>query len=203
MLGDAKKNIISMMGITAGVGKSFVSINFASLLANIDKRVLLIDGDIRRGDLHKYLSLPQVPGLNELINNQVNFIDAIQKTSMNHLSFISCGKYPEYPSELLMKNNFEVIMKKLSTEFDYVVIDTAPILAATDSTIVGKLTDVNFLVVAADRHHPEEVILAIKQLENSGIKVHGTLFNNLSEKTVTYGNYRYQYYSYHSEPSVS
>lgn len=203
MLNNTNKKVIAVMGLSTGVGKSFVCINFAYLLANAEKKVLLIDGDIRRGDLYKYLSLPQAPGLNELLTERVTLSEAIQSTSLSNLSFISCGKYPDNPSELLMKKNFEQVLETVSQQYEYVIIDTAPLLAAPDTIIIGSLTDINFLVIGGNKHHPEEIVLTIKQLENASIKVHGTIFNNLSQKPLTYGNYRYQYYSYYSEPTLN
>lgn len=202
MITEAQKNIISIMGVSSNAGKSFVCSNFAYLLANVDKQVLLIDGDIRRGDLHKHFSLSQTPGLNELINDKVVLSDAIRPTSLPNLSFLSCGKYPEYPAELLTKPRFKEILNTLSTQFDYIFIDTAPVLAAADSSIIGALTDLNFLVVATNQHQPEEIVLTIKQLENSGIKIHGTVFNNLNQKSLIYGKYRYQHHSYYGQPQI-
>lgn len=200
MLPKSSKNIISIMGVSENVGKSFVSSNFAYLLAQVEKRVLLIDGDIRRGDLYKYFSVPQTPGLNEIINGTTTVPDAIRTTSISHLSFLSCGAYPKNPSELLTKHEFKDILNVLSRQFDYIIIDTAPILAVTDSIIIGALTDVNFLVVGSNIHQPEEILLTFKQLQNAGIKIHGTIFNHLSEKALVYGKYRYHYHSYYGKP---
>lgn len=200
LLNEPKKNLISFTGVRKGVGKSFISCNFAYLLANTDKRVLLIDADIRRGDLHHYFSVRQTPGLIEVINGKMSLPDAIQKTSLPQLSFLPCGQYPKNPSELLMTPEFKELLLNVSTQYDYVVIDTAPVLAATDSTIIAAIADINFLVLASNVHQPEEIILTFKQLEQAGIKISGTIFNNLSPKTTNFIKYRYQYYhSYHSD----
>lgn len=191
----AKNNIISIMGVSPGIGKSFVSVNFSHILADTNKRVLLIDGDIRKGYLHHYFAAMQAPGLTEAITGEVNLDDVIKKTHLPHLDFISTGKFPPNPSELLMSEKFKDLMALLSGKYDFVIIDTAPVLAVTDGAIIGSQTGVNFLLVASGRHQAEEIELTMNRLQSTGVKVHGTIFNNLSASNQVKGRYNY-YYAY-------
>lgn len=191
----AHNNIISIMGVTQGIGKSFVSVNFAYLLANTDKRVLLIDGDIRKGHLHDYFRVKQVGGLSEVLNGNTTIDQAIHKTPNANLDFISCGLYPHNPSELLLQSHFKNLIEMLSQQYDYIIIDTAPILAVTDSTIIGAIASMNLLVIGADIHQPEEIMQAVKSIDSAGIKLMGSIFNSLKPEASMNGSYRYNYYS--------
>lgn len=197
LLTEPQKNIISFTGVSPGVGKSFVSMNFSYLLANVEKKILLIDGDIRRGDLHSYFPFKQSPGLNELVTGVASLEEVLHKTSSDYLDFISCGAYPEKPAELLMRKNFKNILNHLKEQYDYIIIDTAPVLAVTDSSIIATLAHLNFLIIGSNVHQPEEIVLSIKRLENAGAKLAGTIFNNLNKKSASfYGQYRYDYSYY-------
>ncbi|MBW9140055.1 CpsD/CapB family tyrosine-protein kinase, partial [Rhizobium pusense] len=99
---DAKNRIVMLTGPMAGVSKSFLTVNLAVLLAHSGKRVLMIDGDMRRGVLESYLGGPQENGLSELLSGQISLEEAIRTSETENLSFISCGRRPPNPSELLM-----------------------------------------------------------------------------------------------------
>jgi len=191
----AKNNIVTMMGISQSIGKSFVSVNFSCLLGDIGKRVLLIDGDIRKGYLHSYFKINQGPGLSEVAAGTAHLENAIQKTFYNNISMLPAGNYPLNPAELLMSPRFKQLITSASEQFDLVIIDTAPVLAVTDCIIIGGMAAINFLVIGSDTHQPEEITLAVKQLDNANIKIHGTIFNNLKPEASVNGNFRYNYYS--------
>lgn len=198
---SATNNIMSIMGVTQNIGKSFISVNFSYLLASASRRVLLIDGDIRKGHLHDYFKVPQTMGLSEAISNHISIEQAIHKTTNPNLDFISCGNYPHNPSELLMEKNFVNIMNFLSQQYDLIIIDTAPILAVTDSTIIGSIASMNLLVVGANVHQPEEITQAIKRIDSANVKLMGTIFNILKADVSMRGNYRSNYYSTYEDDS--
>lgn len=198
MLCEAENNIVSIMGVSQNIGKSFVSLNFAYLLSEVGKKVLLIDGDIRKGHLNDYFNLKKSPGLTELVNGKNSKADVIHQYSTN-LDFISCGLYPANPSEILSTNEFKQLINDFSQEYDLVIIDTAPVLAVTDCILIGKLASMNFLIIGSDTHEADEIILAVRQLDNAGIKILGTIFNTLQPNATVYGNYRYKYTAYGSD----
>ncbi|MDF1645577.1 MAG: polysaccharide biosynthesis tyrosine autokinase [Legionellaceae bacterium] len=199
----ANNNVISILGVSPGVGKSFVSANLAYLLAAAGKRVLLIDSDLRKGTLHKYFDLKPSPGLAELlVDSSEVLLDDVRVIGIKHenLTVIPRGHYPKSPSELLASQQFKKIMKEVSTQYDIVLFDTPPILLVTDALLVSAFSDTNFLVVGAGVHQPKEIELAYKRLNNANISLNGSIFNFHKEKRAQtyYGKY-YNYSYYYGE----
>lgn len=193
----AKNNIISLVGISPGVGKTFVSVNFSYLLAEAGRRTILIDSDIRKGHLCDYFSRVRKPGLSEILSEKANLEDVIQKTSQKNLDFIDSGIYPPNPSELLMGSRLEAILSVLSSQYDLVVIDTAPILAVTDAAIIANHAGINLLVLGSGMHQVEEIGLAIKRLHVNAMKFDGAIFNHVKKKSDLYMQSKFKYsYSY-------
>ena len=196
----ASNNIISILGVSPGVGKSFVSANLAYLLAAGGKRVLLIDGDLRRGTLHKYMNVSPMPGMAEVINHVVPVDSALTETLHKNLTFLPRGAYPKNPSELLMSDHFKVLMKTFAEQYDVVVIDTAPLLLVTDAAIIGSISATNYLVMGASTHQPKEIEMVMKRLVSSDVQLQGTIFNFYRRETImrSYGQYgKYGKYSYY------
>ena len=201
-LACASNNIISIMGVSPGVGKSFISANLAYLLAAGGKRVLLIDADLRRGTLHKHMNVPAKPGLAEILNQTISVELATIKTLNSNLTFIPRGAYPSNPSELLMSDVFKPLLHSLSQQYDAIVIDTAPVLLVTDAVIIGAISAINYLVMGASSHQPEDIAMVLKRLADSGVQVQGSIYNFNRAETITrsygqYGKYgKYGRYSY-------
>lgn len=195
-LSFATNNIIAILGISPGVGKTFVSSNLAYLLASGGKRVLLIDADLRRGVLNNSFNLSNKPGLSELIAGTVSAEDAItEECGHANLSVLPCGAYPSNPSELLMSDRFKHLVQLFSKEYDIVLIDTAPVLLVTDGVLVGSMAGTNFLVMGANTHQPTEIEMTIKRLTSAGVKLHGTIFNFSRPGSTGQGYYRYYRYN--------
>ena len=201
----ASNNRIAIMGISPGVGKSFVSVNLAYLLAAAGKRVLLIDCDLRRGTLHQYMNVPASPGISELINRQNNIKGVLNDTIHPNLTFIPRGVYPEDPSELLMSDQFKLLMTTLSDEYDVVVIDTAPILMVTDAVIIGSTTATNYLLLGSGVHTSHDISTVLSRLSSSGVKLQGSIFNFHNQDKVGgyYGYYYGKNTSYYYDSNVS
>lgn len=194
-LQTSNNNIVVITGIAPQVGKSFVASNFAYLLADINKRILLIDGDIRRGHLYQYFNLNQAPGLSEVLTGESSLADGIQIFN-EKLHVLTAGYYKNKPAELLMSERFNDIMRLVAHQYDTVIIDTAPILAVTDGVIVAKHAGVNFFLIGAGMHHAEEIEFAMKRMYSNQIKIHGVIFNNIHNEVGinSYGKYRHRYY---------
>lgn len=200
-LATAKNNIVSIMGASPGVGKSFVSANLAYLMASAGKRVALLDADLRKGTIHKYLNIPPSPGLSDLLNNKVAEEIMILPSRMHEKLFVlPRGAYPTDPAELLMSEKFKDLLSMLSKKFDVVIVDTAPILLVTDAVLVSTLSGSNYLVLGAGAHQPNEVEMALKRLGDAGVQLNGSIFNFQREqaKKTSYGQYynNYSYYYY-------
>lgn len=176
----AKNNIVSLLGIAPCVGKSFISSNLAYLLASSGKKVLLIDSDLRKGTIHKYMHLPSGPGLSEVLQGAVSIENALYTTRHDNLACMPRGGHPEDPSELLMGSQFKQLLEKMSKEYDIVLVDTAPILLVTDGVIVSSLAGTNYLILGSGLHQPAEVELALKRIYHSGGIVQGTIFNYMT-----------------------
>lgn len=197
-LSCSTNNVVAILGVSPGVGKSFVSANLAYLLATAGKRIVVIDADMRRGTLHKYFNFPAMPGLAEILNNKNTLDEVLKKTVNENLMIISRGAYPDDPSELLTSDKFKELIHTLSQQFDIVLFDTPPVLLVTDSVLIGVHAGTNYLVVGAKAHQPVEIEMTIKRLTNSGVSLDGTIFNfhkyaNLNSYKYGYNKYGYYY----------
>ncbi|KWB92291.1 polysaccharide biosynthesis tyrosine autokinase [Burkholderia ubonensis] len=184
---DAKNRVIVLTGPTPGIGKSFLAVNLAVLLAHSGKRVLLIDADMRRGLLDRYFGLEQQPGLSELLSDQSPLEDAIRETPVQGLSFIGAGTRPPNPSELLMSARLPQYLEGLGKRYDVVLVDSPPVLAVTDATIFGRMAGSTFLVLRSGMHTEGEIGDAIKRLRTAGVDLQGGIFNGVPPKARGYG----------------
>lgn len=194
-LSCSKNNIISILGVMPGVGKTFVSTNLAYLLATADKRVLLIDADLRRGTSHRYFNIPASPGLTELIQGNTTPTEAIKTVMHENLSVLPRGTHPDDPSELLSNKNFKPLINELAQHYDIIIIDTAPILLVTDAALIGSLSSINYLVLGSGIHQPSEIEMAMKRLNAANVNVNGSIFNFHNASSDRNPYYR-KYYSY-------
>lgn len=196
-LSSARNNLITISGpAPEEVGKSFISTNLATILAQSDKRVLIIDADLRRGYLHKYFNLDTQPGLTELLNGQQSLDTVIRPTEVPGLSVISRGKSPANPSELLSSNQFKNLLEQMSEKFDHVIIDTPPVLAVTDGIIISQYTGVNLVIARYAKTQMKELELTLNRFEQAGVKVNGFILNDIQRSSAGYGygyNYAYAY----------
>lgn len=190
---SSPNNIVAIVGISPGIGKSFVSSNLAYLLAEAGKRVLLIDGDLRRGHLQNYFSIPRSPGLSDVLNGSATLEETLKETGKANLTLLPVGAYTSKSSELLMTDRFKELIASVSSQFDIVIIDTAPILAITDGVIISSHAGTNLLVVGSNVHQPEEIESTVKRLSNAGIKLQGCIFNNLKPELKNRHNHNYNY----------
>ena len=194
---DAKNNIILISGPSPNIGKSFVAVNLAAVIADSGKKVLLIDADLRKGALNKSLGLGRENGLSEIISNTITIKDAIHKIPLANIDFIPTGTLPPNPSELLLHENFGVFLNALTEheQYDLIIIDSPPILAATDAAIIGQFASATFMVVKAGLHTKRELEQSIKRFSHSGTTIKGVVFNGMPEISYRYG-YSYSRYAY-------
>jgi tyrosine-protein kinase Etk/Wzc len=194
---ESRNNIIMITGPTPGVGKSFVSANFAAVLAAIGKKVLLIDSDLRKGLLHRYFGLERKNGLSDAIAAEKSVDKIIHKDVVENVDFISTGELPPRPAELLAHRNFGKLLQLLSARYDFVLIDTAPVLAVSDPLVVATHAGATFNIVRGGVSTVGEVEETVKRLNRSGAKVTGILFNGVKSRAYgygpKYGKYAYDY----------
>ena len=195
-LSSAKNNIIMISGPAPELGKSFISINLATILAQSQKRVLLIDADLRRGYMHKYLNYDAQPGLAEYLNGQQPLENIVRSTEVENLSIMSRGKSPSNPSELLGTAKFAEMLQDLSSQYDHILIDTPPVLAVTDGIIISQYAGVNLVIARYAKTQMKELELTINRFEQVGVKVNGFILNDIQREAGGYGygyNYAYAY----------
>lgn len=187
LLRESDRNIIMMTGPTPEVGKSFISANFAAVLASIGKKVLLIDADMRTGYLHRYFGLDRTNGLSDMLVTMTNIESFIHKDVAENVDFISTGNFPHKPAELLAHANFGKLLRMLSTQYDYILIDTAPVLDFTDALIVGAHAQAIFNVVREGASSIAEAEEAVKRLSRAGLTVTGVIVNDVMPNSSRYG----------------
>ncbi|WP_104492063.1 polysaccharide biosynthesis tyrosine autokinase [Acinetobacter indicus] len=195
-LSSAKNNIIMVSGPAPEVGKSFISTNLATILAQSQKRVLIIDADLRRGYLHKYFNHANQPGLADYLNGQTELSQVIKATEVSGLDVIARGKSPANPSELLSTTQFSAMLNQLSEQYDHILIDTPPILAVTDGIIISQHAGVNLVIARYAKTQMKELELTINRFEQAGVKVNGIILNDIQRSSAGYGygyNYSYAY----------
>ena len=194
---NVNNNCIMIAGPGPEVGKSFVSVNLAAVLTSNDKKVLLIDGDLRRGHLHRYLGLQREKGLSEFINGDIPIGQALHQTTVKNLTLVPTGTLPPNPAELLLHQRFANCLKVLTPRYDHILIDSPPVLAVTDATIIGQMVGGSLIVLKAGQHPMREIEQAVKRLKQSGVNLRGILFNDVNVQSQRYGAGKYSYqYSY-------
>jgi len=192
---EAKNNLLMISGSSPNAGKTFVSANLGAVIAQAGQRVLLIDGDMRKGGQHKVLGGRPENGLSELIAGQIEPAAAIRTVKeVEGLHFIARGKIPPNPSELLMHRNFSALLNKLMPQYDLIIIDTPPILAVTDAAVIGHHAGTSLLVVRFGLNQSREIALARQRFEQNGVEIKGAIFNAVERRSAGY--YSYGYYEY-------
>ncbi len=195
---EADNNIIVISGPSQGVGKSFIAANLSAVLADDDKKVLLIDADIRKGYLHAYFNGKRDPGLSDLITRKAGLKQAIRKDS-KRLHYLPTGAIPPNPSEILGSRRFSRLLRSAAKSYDLVIVDTPPVLAVTDPLVIAKQAGTLFLVLKAGEHHEKEITEAVKRFNKAGIPVNGFILNQLPRVRHTkygYGVNGNAYYQY-------
>ena len=197
---EAKNNIVMITGPAPGVGKSFVSTNFAHVVAQANQKVLLIDADMRKGHINKEYDMTRSPGLSELITGEVDKKTAVRNTGFENVDVLTTGNMPPNPSELLMHENFEKYLGEFSKDYDLVLIDTPPLLAVTDAAVIGRLCGTTFVLLRYGVHSMAEIHAVTKRLRQNSIEPRGFVFNALQPRKGygkygygKYGNYNYEY----------
>ncbi|MGI4838691.1 MAG: polysaccharide biosynthesis tyrosine autokinase [Janthinobacterium lividum] len=199
---ESRNNILMITSPTPGVGKSFVCGNLAVIIAQTGKKVLLIDADMRKGYLHKSFGLSPAPahGLSDALANRVSTQEVINTTSVDNLDLIACGFAAPNPSELLMHDNFNKLLRELAPNYDLVIIDTPPIMAVTDASLVGRQAGTTLLVARFGQSSVKEIETSKRRLAQNGVLIKGAIFNATIRKAST-ADYDCAAYGYDYSPA--
>lgn len=193
---EAPNNIVMFTGPTPALGKSFVSMNLGAVLAASGKKVVVIDGDMRRGHLHKYIGQRSAPGLSDYVAGNADIDSIVRTTAVVGLNILPNGTTPPNPAELLMHDRFGQLLKMLSKAYDLVIIDTPPVLPVTDAGIVGRLAGSVFLILKEGEHPMRMIEESVRRLRQAGVQLRGTIFNQVGIRGAGrgyYGSYGYSY----------
>jgi tyrosine-protein kinase Etk/Wzc len=199
---EADNNRLMISGPSPQVGKTFVSVNLAAVIAQTGQRVLLVDVDMRKGYIHKVMNLHSTNGLSDVLARRCDLKTAIHKTDIENFDFISRGQIPPNPSELLMHQNFSELLSQVSEMYDLIILDTPPLLAVTDAAIVGRQSGTNLIVARFGFNPSREIELTIRRFAQNGIKLKGAIFNGVEKRASAkygYGAYGYYNYEYQSD----
>ncbi|MDK9755007.1 polysaccharide biosynthesis tyrosine autokinase [Vibrio sp. D173a] len=196
---EAKNNVLMISGPAPSIGKTFVSTNFAAVAAKTGQKVLLVDADMRKGYLQQCFGLTADNGLSDFLSGKIGQETVIKQTKVENLDVITRGQVPPNPSELLMHPRFAEFVEKASQEYDLVIIDTPPVLAVTDPSIVGAIAGTTLMVARFDQTTSKELEVARSRFEQSGVEVKGVILNAIEKKAASSYGYGYYNYAYKSE----
>jgi capsular exopolysaccharide synthesis family protein len=185
-----------------GEGKTTTAANLAVALALNGAKVLVVDGDLRRPTLHQHFGVAKTPGLSDLIVGRTQASESIHTTRFKGLQVLACGYAAPNPAELLGSASMKQILAALRTCYDWVIVDTPPILAMADTPVLCPLVDGVVMVVAAETTTRPALVRALDQIASVGGKVTGVVLNkvDLKRNSYYYSQYYGEYYrSYYAE----
>ncbi len=223
--------VILISSALAGEGKTMTATNLAFNLAQIKKKTLLIDGDLRRPKIHKIMETNKVPGLVDIITQKVYLQDVLRKTKLEYLEFICSGRseadskeiyetvnyrgfqevFPKYicsgiidadPTELFASREMENFLNEMRSHFDFIIIDSAPLISVIDSEILSKYVDHLVLVVSSEVTEKRVLNEVLKLIKRINIPLLGIVLNNFKHKS-GYDYYFNNYYNYSKEDHVN
>ncbi|GMS53067.1 CpsD/CapB family tyrosine-protein kinase [Enterococcus raffinosus] len=176
-------------------GKTTLAANLAVVMSETNKKILLIDGDLRRATAGKYFNMrsSQAVGLSTLLNNgRSSLNEAIQRTQVKNLDFLPAGPIPPNPSELLNSLRLNELFSELEDQYDAIIVDSPPLLVVTDAQIFSSKVDGVILVVRENRTKRNNLIKCKTLLERSKAHLIGVVYNGA--KSMGAGNYKYYKY---------
>ena len=190
---DCKKIMIT--STVANEGKTNISVNLALTLAGYDKKVCLVECDLRRPSIHRFLKAKRnEEGITNILKGEKKIKDVIKHLDGTNLDILLSGSTPPNPSELLASAKMKDLIDELETMYDYVIYDTPPVLLVTDAAALGKYMNGALLVVKHNSTEKGMVLKAKNNLDSAGVKILGAIYSIYSEKSA--GNYYSRYSSY-------
>ncbi|WP_346877313.1 MULTISPECIES: CpsD/CapB family tyrosine-protein kinase [unclassified Clostridium] len=186
---DEEYKVIVVTSAEPGEGKSTTAGNLALSIAEGDKKVVLIDCDLRKPSLHKKFEISNTAGLSDVIVGKES-ISVVGHRYNNNLTVLTSGKIPPNPSEMLGSKSMKALIDALKKVFDYVILDTPPVQAVTDAQILSTRADGTLLVIRAEKTKKDSVVNSINLLKKVNANIIGTILNGVDTKRNSY----YYYY---------
>ena len=208
-----RAKVILITGESPAVGKSFISSNLTEVFAQLDKKTLIMDADMRLGELHKVFNMDQYNGLadylmqdtihlskeaaqvvsHEGIQESSNLARFIHPTGIDNIDFMPRGEHPRNPASLLANGSFEHLMAELNLYYDYIIIDSPPVLAASDAMLLAQHADKVLMVTRYDDSIEGQLVYAVNQMNKANIKVDGIILNDVQQGIMSKYSYHYSY----------
>jgi len=190
--------VIQVSSPAAGDGKSTLALNLSISLAMSGKRTILVESDFRRPKVHKLTGVDNKRGIVDVLRGESELADVVQSTSVDSFFVLPCGSRPKDPAELLSRPEYEHLLEVLRQQYDYVIIDTPPVLAVTDPISVAPRVDGVLIAMRLSRHTRDLGRRTLEQLRDVGAIVSGIVINGVEESDgYGYGTYRYSDYKYY------
>ena len=177
-----------------GEGKTTTAINIALALAEAEHNVVLVDGDMRRPKLDEYLDLVGSVGFSTVLSGQASLEEVLQKTRFPGLTVLTSGAVPPNPSELLGSLAAKKVLSELRAGFDYVIVDSSPLLAVTDAAILAADSDGVLMIARFAKTKREQLAHAVGNLKNVGARILGAVFTMTPARGSASYSYSYSYY---------
>lgn len=188
---DEDLKIIMVTSAGQGEGKSTTTINLAVAYAQAEKKVLIIDADLRKPTLHHSFQVANRQGLTNVLTGQSELSSVIVSSELNNLDLIPSGPIPPNPSEILASRRMTTLLEQLSDEYDMILIDSPPTLAVTDSQVIATRCDGVILVIDQGKVKREVALKAKANLEHVKARILGVVLNNVNRDN---GDVYYYYY---------
>ena len=189
---DKDLKVITVTSSMQNEGKSTVLANLAVSFANLDKKVLIMEGDLRNPSVHRMFNISNIKGLTDILLQNKVFADCVHCTDVKNLHVLTCGAIPPNPSEMLSSKKIRDFIKSLREYYDYIFIDAPPIGIVTDAGIISTYTDGCIFVVGAGEADIEMAKVSKERLEKVGANILGVVLNKF-ESSGASGYYNYYY----------
>ena len=201
LLFSAAENNVRVLAMTSAVpkeGKTTTCLNLAVSLAQAGARILLVDGDLRRGELHKFFGLEGGRGFSDILIGQAKPEAVIQRTGIPNLDMVATGPFPPNPAEIVLRPELQSFLEYAKRTYDRVIIDCPPVMAVSEAGILASMAEGVIVVVWAGQTSRKLALLAVQQLRERGARIMGCVLNNLDFQRVGYYYYStyYGYYDY-------
>lgn len=198
-MNQSKARTLMVTSAHPGEGKTTTAANLGVVLAQADRRVVLVSADLRRPHIHNYFGIDNQTGLTHVLAQEISPWQALKDSGVENLQILNAGAIPGNPAELLGSGAMADLLGQLADKADVVIIDAAPVLAVSDSLALARLVDGVLFVANADKTHRAAVQQARRQLDQVDAKLIGSVLNNLAMgRAHAYGYYGYGSY-YHDE----
>ena len=195
----APPKLILMTSTTSGEGKTVTSTNTAVLFAHTGAKVLLIDADLRRPRCHRVFSMDKEPGLTEVLTGGRAVFEMIRPTQVEGLSILTSGSLPPNPTELLGSEKMKKILAELAASFDFIVLDSPPVLPVSDSVLLSTIVDGVVVVVNSAKTAKQQIRVACARLKYARSKIFGIVLNKVNLQSPEYKYYKNYYFHYSND----